>query len=358
MRRVKVILSVLVCISLYIQWKSSIGNEKPNTVDSNIESIEETGKDNISKTIEVIANNVIESDIEAEGLHQFIGKSGDEIKSIWGVPDRIDPSSYDYVWWIYKTNPAEYLQFGILENKVVTIYGIGKELKLDPYSIGQSYDDIVNKLSIKDTHSIQLGGNSYRFELTDHEKRVRPLFQFGDVWAQLYIDTFTNKLSSVRFLDSETLLKQRPYELIYRGVLLSPRELSIKEWKAVEKGNALQILDITNMLRQRHNLDKVEWHEETAQVAFLHSQDMMQNQYFSHDSPTRGGLVDRLKQGNIKYYLAGENIAAKYVDGIAAVEGWLNSEGHRKTLLNAEFTHLGVGVYEKYYTQNFISSWN
>jgi uncharacterized protein YkwD len=165
-------------------------------------------------------------------------------------------------------------------------------------------------------------------------------------------------LSSVRYLDAQTLIKQRPYELIYRGELLSARELTDEEWKLVEMGSSQQILDITNMIRKRHELTIVNWHEEIAQVAFLHSKDMKENEYFAHDSPTKGGLADRLKVGEIKYHLAGENIAAKYVDGIAAVEGWLNSKGHRETLLNNEFTHLGVGVYEKYYTQNFISTWD
>lgn len=38
----------------------------------------------------------------------------------------------------------------------------------------------------------------------------------------------------------------------------------------------------------------------------------------------------------------------------AVVEAWLNSRSHRQTLLNAELTHLGVGVYKRHYTQNFI----
>jgi uncharacterized protein YkwD len=81
---------------------------------------------------------------------------------------------------------------------------------------------------------------------------------------------------------------------------------------------------------------------------------MSTNQYFDHVSPTKGGLAERLAQGNVSYLLAGENIAAKYIDGIAAIEGWLNSEGHRETLLHEEYNYLGVGVYEKYYTQNFV----
>ena len=47
------------------------------------------------------------------------------------------------------------------------------------------------------------------------------------------------------------------------------------------------------------------------------------------------------------YQLAGENIAAQYMDGPSAVEGWLNSEGHRESLLESKFTHIGVGVYQK-----------
>lgn len=86
----------------------------------------------------------------------------------------------------------------------------------------------------------------------------------------------------------------------------------------------------------------------------MHSNDMKENEYFSHESPTNGSLADRLKAEDVAYQMAGENIAAQYIDGIAAMEGWLNSKGHRDTLLNPDFTRLGVGVNEVYYTQNFI----
>jgi uncharacterized protein YkwD len=179
----------------------------------------------------------------------------------------------------------------------------------------------------------------------------------GDVYVQLYFDDFEKTLSSIRYLNAETLIKQRPYELVYRGPLLDPKELSAKEWSLVEEGTEKQIIDFTNIIRNRFNLPPVEWDEETATVAYLHSKDMREANYFSHTSPTTGSLSDRLISGNVPFSYAGENIAAQYVDGVASVEGWLNSEGHRKTLLNERFTHLGVGVNEKYYTQNFIETW-
>ena len=39
---------------------------------------------------------------------------------------------------------------------------------------------------------------------------------------------------------------------------------------------------------------------------------------------------------------------------IEAVHGWLNSPAHRNVLLDKDFTHLGIGAYGKYYTQNLI----
>ncbi|MDF4730304.1 CAP domain-containing protein, partial [Vibrio parahaemolyticus] len=104
----------------------------------------------------------------------------------------------------------------------------------------------------------------------------------------------------------------------------------------------------------RHNLPLLAWDQQTADVAIGHSKDMKDNNYFSHDSPTLGTLGDRLQRGKVGFQLAGENIAAQHSDGVAALQGWLNSEGHRKNLLNEQFTGLGVGVYDKFYTQNFI----
>ena len=82
---------------------------------------------------------------------------------------------------------------------------------------------------------------------------------------------------------------------------------------------------------------------------------MSESDDFSHTSKKFGSLSDRLEAAKVAYKSAGENIAVNYTDGPAVAEGWLNSKGHRESLLNEEFTHLGVGVYQKYYTQNFIN---
>lgn len=179
----------------------------------------------------------------------------------------------------------------------------------------------------------------------------------GDLYVQLYIDKFDDTLSSVRILNAETLIKLRPYELVYRGELLEVEKASEEEQEAIDRGVEKQIFDITNVMRIRHHLNPIDWDEKTAAVALSHSKDMFISKEFSHTSKKYGELSDRLEAGEVFYQIAGENIAANYVDAPAVMEGWLNSKGHRETLLNKDFTHIGVGVYKKHYTQNFIQKW-
>jgi uncharacterized protein YkwD len=183
---------------------------------------------------------------------------------------------------------------------------------------------------------------------------IRPLVEVGDIYAQLSIDKFSGTLFSVRFFDKETLIAQRPYELIYKGKLIQAKEPDEEQWTAIEKGSERQIFDLTNIIRKRSGLDPLQWDEHVSEVAYKHSRDMNENDYFAHESPKHGDLSRRLAKGNVEFSAAGENIAAEYMDGPAAFEGWLNSENHRKTMLNEDFNRIGVGVYKKNYTQNFV----
>ncbi|MFP5111151.1 CAP domain-containing protein [Bacillaceae bacterium C204] len=311
-------------------------------------------KQPITKNPVNIPNKKIVSEKPKEGLALLIGKNEDELEKNLGTPVRIDKSMYGYQWFIYNQNPKSYLQVGVENNRIVTIFAIGQNLDVAPFEIGQPVEEIFNTHYIDTNINLEYNGNSYRFELNDTDLNLRPMVQLGDIFVQLYIDKFTGNLSSVRFLDASTLIKQRPYELVYNGVLIQAPDPSEEMQRAIEEDTEQEIFDITNVLRDRNKLKVLQWDENTARAAFQHSKDMSENNDFSHTSKKFGDLDKRLKTADVVYQAAGENIAANYTDGPAVVEGWLNSKGHREALLNEEFSHLGVGVYQKYYTQNFI----
>ncbi|MFC0189022.1 CAP domain-containing protein [Fictibacillus aquaticus] len=294
--------------------------------------------------------------VPKDSAASYIGKTEKEWIQKWGKPDRIDPSAYGYSWYVYSKDNTAYIQAGVDKGKIVTVYALGDRVNVGPFKINEPVSSVLRKASPEPNINIKEGSEFYRFELSESDLNMRPLIPITkEVYAQLYFDQYTQKLSSVRYVTSDVLLRQRPYSVVFHGKLPSEGGLTGKAQRLVEEANEKQILDMTNVIRQKHGLKPLASHKGASKVAYLHSKDMAVNEYFSHTSPTKGELSDRLNKGKVSYRAAGENIAANYTDGAAAVEGWLNSEGHRKALLNPSYTHLGVGVYLKEYTQNFIT---
>ncbi|OXS63378.1 uncharacterized protein YkwD [Bacillus sp. V-88] len=288
------------------------------------------------------------------GLSTWIGKDTKMVKEAFGEPERVEPSPYGYEWWVYPISTKQYIQMGVLNQKVVTLYAIGNQVDVAPYKLGQRLEDIYRFTIVESEIVVNDDSGAYQFELNEEDLNTRLLVPLGNIYAQLYLDKITSRLTSIRFLDSRTLIEMHPYEMMYRGELAEETEPSEDEWDKVNTASEQQIFDITNVIRHQFDEESLEWDEETAEIARGHSKEMYQEDYFSHDSPTLGDLTQRLEQGDVRFKTAGENIASQYMDAPEAVHGWLNSEGHRKILLEKNFTHLGVGVYKRFYTQNFI----
>ncbi|WHY68591.1 CAP domain-containing protein [Neobacillus sp. SuZ13] len=345
---------ILSAVFLTIGFYVSINENNEDTILIKENNTSEIKEQNITQNPVNKPSKKIVSEKPKEGLALLIGKNEEELEKELGRPLRIDESTYGYQWYIYNQNPKGYLQVGVENKRIVTIFAIGQNLDVAPFEIGQPVEEIFNTHYIDTNVNLEYNGNSYRFELNDTDLNLRPMVQLGDIFVQLYIDKFTGNLSSVRFLDASTLIKQRPYELVYNGALIQVPEPSEEMQRKIEEDTEQEIFDITNVLRARNKLKVLKWDENAAKAAFQHSKDMSENNDFSHTSKKFGDLDKRLKTAEVVYKSAGENIAANYTDGPAVVEGWLNSKGHREALLNKDYSHLGVGVFEEYYTQNFI----
>lgn len=291
---------------------------------------------------------------DSAAIASWIGQSSNEVIEKLGEPSRKDQTPYGYEWWIYPNGTNRYMQLGILNEEVVSSYGVG-DVQMQNIATGDSYEEITSNRDIQNEVEVTNDRGSFQFRLSSDDKSRRPLLALENGnYAQLYFDTFKGTLSSIRIMNSEVLLRHRPYEVYYRGDLPEEPSLSREEWEVVEKGLEQQIFDISNQIRNRFEEVELSWDDQVASVAFGHSKDMAVDAYFAHVTPEGKGLKERLQANSIQYLSAGENIAAKYPDAPAVVEGWLNSKGHREALLHPNYTHLGVGVYEFHYTQNFI----
>ena len=117
-----------------------------------------------------------------------------------------------------------------------------------------------------------------------------------------------------------------------------------------------EVVRLVNEIRAENGLSALTYDWQLGRVARIKSQDMCDNRYFSHTSPTYGSPFQMMKSFGITYRSAGENIARGQQTPQAVVNAWMNSSGHRANILNSSFTHIGVGYVAdgKYWTQMFI----
>lgn len=119
-----------------------------------------------------------------------------------------------------------------------------------------------------------------------------------------------------------------------------------------------EVFDLINKQRTNNGLAALKNDSELQRVARIKAQDMVDNNYFSHTSPTYGSPFDMLKSFKISYKTAGENIAGNSSNS-SVVTAWMNSSGHKANILNSNFNYTGIGVvsspkYGKMYVQLFI----
>lgn len=141
-------------------------------------------------------------------------------------------------------------------------------------------------------------------------------------------------------------------DLIYPGQILNipTTDSSITSYER-------EVIRLVNQIRRENGLNELTYDWELCRVARIKSQDMKENGYFSHTSPTYGSPFQMMKSFGIRYKSAGENIAKGQPSPEAVVNAWMNSSGHRANILNSAFTHIGVGYASggSYWTQMFIS---
>ena len=127
--------------------------------------------------------------------------------------------------------------------------------------------------------------------------------------------------------------------------------------KSTEKYDNLArlMVEVTNVSRAKAGVTTLEYDTKLAAVAKAHSVDMVNKNYFSHNSPNGSTPFERMNAAGLNYMAAGENLASGYTTVFHAHNGLLNSAGHRKNILNAKFEYAGVGIQNRTYTMNFIT---
>ena len=128
---------------------------------------------------------------------------------------------------------------------------------------------------------------------------------------------------------------------------------------SIDPSSEQAMLNMVNEERKKMGIKTLTFDSSLQAVARNHATDMFKRGYFSHNSPEGTTPFDRMKNADITYETAGENLALTPNVEIAHT-GLMNSPGHKANILNVEFGKVGIGVidggvYGKMFVQEFTN---
>ncbi len=114
-----------------------------------------------------------------------------------------------------------------------------------------------------------------------------------------------------------------------------------------------QVAKLVNHERRIRGLRPLTGIYNLSRVASKHAQDMYHKGYFSHRSLDGRTLGNRLREENIRYSAAGENIAMGQKTAQKVMIAWMKSPGHKRNILNSKYKKIGIARAGFIWVQNF-----
>lgn len=288
-------------------------------------------------------SNVANLEIKNTSINNFkylkLGTSKDELINQIGNPYRIDESEYGFKWYVYNQYESNFVMVGIKDNVIVALYSNSIDSdEMENILLGNNKQQI--RKEYKPLEFRKKGNTRYMIDSQDQYDIININKKYITVFYDIYSD---NKVCS--------------YQIVDENIENSLHGIYENESEELKKSFELETIDLINSIREKNSLNKLKYSDKSTRSAQKHSLDMINNNYFDHKDNNNKTPFDRMKDENITYKAAGENIAAGQTSAIYAHEALMNSMGHRKNILG-DYIYIGVGVefggyYKIYYTQNF-----
>lgn len=129
--------------------------------------------------------------------------------------------------------------------------------------------------------------------------------------------------------------------------------------------NERKVYSLINRERQKQGLSYLEWNGDLARLARDYSQQMAEEDFFSHYDNRGASVVERARGMRIKgWRKIGENLFESIGDRnyvSSSVIRWMKSPAHRLNILDPQWTQTGIGIARSrdgkiYITQVFVEN--
>ena len=104
------------------------------------------------------------------------------------------------------------------------------------------------------------------------------------------------------------------------------------------------LIDSTNEERVSSGISSLKENAKLDEAAYLKASDMIEKDYFSHQSPEGISPWYWFNEAGYNYKFAGENLAIGFLDSKEVHQAWMASPSHQKNLLNPNYQEIGIAV--------------
>lgn len=114
------------------------------------------------------------------------------------------------------------------------------------------------------------------------------------------------------------------------------------------------VVDLVNEERAKENLAPLTLNKAATEAAQVRAEEAKES--FSHTRPNGTKCFTALTEAEVSYMAAGENLAGCIKTPEKVVDAWMNSPGHRKNIMNPQYSQIGVGYVSSgnYWSQLFV----
>lgn len=200
--------------------------------------------------------------------------------------------------------------------------------------------------TVKGDNTIVRGGPSTSFRMYGKLNAGDKVYVIGAINNFLLVITDNNLVGMIRE-DLIEYTSTKNEEVIIEEEQ-NPNLTTTPEYNA----NIYYILEKINAIRVENGLPTLTLDSLITATAQTKARDMVENNYFSHNSPTYGSPFLMMQNAGITYKAAGENIAGNNnLDD--AINSFMNSPEHSQNILSNAYNYIGIGL-EKSDTYGYI----
>jgi uncharacterized protein YkwD len=115
------------------------------------------------------------------------------------------------------------------------------------------------------------------------------------------------------------------------------------------------VVALVNQERAEAGCSPVTVDSRVTTAAQKHAQDQAERETMTHVGSDGSSAGQRITRAGYTWRKVGENVAWGTTSPERVMQMWMNSDGHRKNILNCAYKHIGVGVADGYWTQDFAA---